>query len=322
MTHITSITAFAEALQSPATSLRTLGEVRVPARHEGGTVSRTAMFAEARIETEGGLYLLCAPLTETALREAAPALHAVHLSGSPILTEYRLLPDEIMLRDSTGRLSTCDLLLHRLPEGETLDCAVTHIAAERLEEAIDILESEMLREGIVHNNLKPSNLIFTDDGLLYPIRYHYLRTGAPSEATAAEIMRLREYVRTFAERHCMQSSCTARYESALRGSFDEVSPLHDMMRRVRRGGLYGFVDERGRTVLAPQFLHADDFCENRSCVETASGMGVIDRRGRYIVEPRYDYAESDCSGGFLVRDGERYLRFDYAGRLRTDTTCD
>lgn len=39
---------------------------------------------------------------------------------TPLLTEYTILRDEMTYTDDTGTTRTCDVVLHRLPEGRPL----------------------------------------------------------------------------------------------------------------------------------------------------------------------------------------------------------
>ena len=222
----------------------------------------------------------------------------------------------MQFRNSAGCCGRCDLILHELPEGEPLRTAVTHIATDSLSNALEMLRAEFLRTGFLHGNLKPTNLIYGDDGRLYPIRYHYARTGAAAEDTEAEIAAVRDYISSFPFIPADGETISAPYEIPSDGRFDEVAPMHDMMRRVCADGLYGFTDAAGDTVVAPSFIYAEDFRENRAVVETENGMGVIDRSGRFVIEPCYDIVEFDPEcGDYVVKCGTKWARFDYLGRM-------
>jgi len=277
-------------------------------------ISRTTSFAEARIRMKGKQYLLCAPLTTDAIAAAEPVARAVRQFDSRAFTEYRILRNEMIFSNSAGCSGRCDLILHELPEGEPLDTAVTHIATDALSNALEMLRSEFLRTGFLHGNLKPANLIYGDDGRLYPIRYHYARTGASAEDTDAEIAAVKDYISSFPFIPAVGETFAEPYGKVSDPRFDEVAPMHDMMRRVRAGELYGFMDAEGATVIEPVFRYAEDFRENRAVVETGEGMGVIDRRGRFIIEPRYDIVEFDPErGDYTVKCGAKWARFDYLG---------
>ena len=318
---IPTITSFAEALARGDSSFTTLHGIRYDAGSRGHEISRTSMFAKAPVSIDGVPYLLCVPLTDRAAAEAERAAEEIRRSRCTFLSEYRILHAEMEFRNSTGRNCRCDVLLHRLPQGESLDTAVTHVPTRRLKQALDLLAAQMLATGFVHGNLKPANLIFGDDGMLHPIRYGHARTGAPAGEVEAEIEAIERYID---RHHHIPDMDEEMFDGKVlpTGSrtdeFDEIDPPHDMMRRIRIGNLYGYADAEGRTAIEPQFTYAENFCENRAVVETADGAGVIDRTGRRIVETRYDMAERDEeSGCFIARDGEEWFMFDYFGHEKS-----
>lgn len=318
---IPTITAFAEALEHGDRQFATLRNIRVekPAGRCG--MSRTYMLAEAVVTIGTERYLLCAPLTREAAAMAERAAEEIRRSRCTFLTEYRMLHNELEFRNSAGQTGHCDVLLHRLPQGESLDKAVTHIATRDIEAAFARLGGEMRAAGFVHGNLKPSNLIFGDDGRLHPIRYSYSHTAAAPEEVEAEIAAIGEYIgrqQYIPAIGEVPTSDTTMATGSRTPEFDEIDPPHDMMRRIRVGRLYGYADTEGNTVIEPQYTYAENFHENRAVVETADGAGVIDREGNRIIATRYDMAERDEeSGRFIVRDGSEWIVFDYFGRETT-----
>lgn len=78
---------------------------------------------------------------------------------------------------------------------------------------------------------------------------------------------------------------------------------------------YGYVDERERVVIEPQFLNVGDFSQNRATFRRYGGqkrfpgnhyasalhpVGYIDRNGQVVIEPRFRYAQkfSDSRAAF------------------------
>ena len=310
---IPSIVAFSELLTSSKPPFKSWSGV-VPIL-EGDTpkIIRTTLFAEAQITMNGRNYALCLPLSgavSTSVERLCSALNSLRPNA---LTEYRLLKGEISFLDAEGNATPCDLILHALPDGEPLDVAVTHIATQRITKALDLLEAELLKVGFLHGNLKPSNLIFGDDGRIYPIRYHYAQVGVSAEQISAEITAIRNFVETkpfIAE--LGEESTPCNYQSCL--PYDEVAPLQDMMRRVRQGSLYGYLNDKDEEVIEPQFIYAENFFENRAVVQNPDGkMGVIDHHCQWIIPPHYDMIGFE-DGIFNTRIGEEWHTIDYLGK--------
>ena len=276
-------------------------------------IIRTSLFAEAQILMDGRRYALCLPLSgavSTSAERLCSQLNALHPNA---LTEYRLLKGEISFLDAEGHATPCDLILHALPEGERLDVAVNHIATQRITKALDLLEEELLKIGFLHGNLKPSNLILGEDGHLYPIRYHYAQVGASAEHISAEITAIRNFVETKPFIAEIGEECALdNYHNNL--PYDEISPLQDMMRRVRQGSLYGYLNDKDEEVIEPQFIYAESFFENRAVVQNPDGkMGVIDHHCQWIIPPHYDMIGFE-DGLFNARIGQEWHVIDYLGK--------
>lgn len=307
-----SITSYIQLLSTKDLQLKTLTGVRPIEREGTPFVVRTSLFAEALVAIGEERYLLCLPLSGSADTEFARTCSKLKHLYTCALTEYRLLPAEISLADSLGREVECDLILHRLPAGESLDQAVTHIATTRIRSALNLLKQEMLKVGFLHGNLKPSNLIYGDDGRIYPIRYHYAQLKAEAAEIEAEFSRIESFIAEHPEvKELEEHTPPTEYLSQL--PYDEVFQLHNMMRRVRRGELYGYLDCNDNEVITPQFTYAEEFFENRAVVQTAgSKMGVIDKEGSWIIQPIYDMIGLE-DGIFDARIGDKWIKIDYLG---------
>ena len=307
-----SITAYIQQISAQDPQFKTLTGVRPIERDGAPLVVRTSLFAEALVTIEEERYLLCLPLSGMADSKVVRTCAKIKQINSNALTEYRLLPAEISLPDSLGREVECDLILHRLPAGESLDQAVTHIATVRIRSALNLLKQEMLKAGFLHGNLKPSNLIYGDDERIYPIRYHYAQLKADAAEIEAEFSRIESFVAEHPEvKELEEHTPPTEYLSQL--PYDEVFQLHNMMRRVRRGELYGYLDSNDNEVITPQFTYAEEFFEDRAVVQTAgSKMGVIDKEGRWIVQPIYDMIGLE-DGIFDARIGDKWIKIDYLG---------
>lgn len=300
----------------PAGHFATLPEFRVETAGERAVVSRTSLFAEARVEIDGEPFMLCLPVRPESVSVVGAASYLLHRPHGSGAVGFRILADEYSFVDEWGHLRRCDIILHPLPEGRTLEDAVTAVSRSTLLRALRVLHGEFVRWGVRHRNLKPSNIVFGDDGTMYAIRCYYLINENDRTAIDAEFAAVEEYIIT----HSVDDSepLNSVQAAALEEEFDEIFPPCDMMQMVRRGDLYGFVDAEGRVVLDPQFTYAELFCENRAVVECGRGhQGVIDRCGNYIVPPQFDMVWWTSAGNFGVRRGNSVGEFDYTGEVIT-----
>lgn len=307
-----SVTDFVRALRSPGEMFATLGECEVGYRGNRPAVTVTSLFAEARIRLGGEWCLLGLPLRPESIGRAYAAVEVLRQCDGPPFAKYGVLVDELRFVNEWGRECRCSLLLQGVPEGETLDVAVTSVPASLLLEALRELCDEYVRCGVRHCNLKPSNIIYGSDGRLHTIRCHYIAAESSRAAIEAEFAAVGDYVR------CHGSDFDhgeAARERRLAAEFEELQPSRDMMRVVRRNGLYGYADTEGRMVIEPRFAYAEPFCENRAVVALGDGRhGVIDRTGRSIIPLEYDMVCWTDNDRFRVAREGLTGEFDYLGR--------
>ena len=273
-------------------------------------------LAEAEIEWQSRKYLLCFPLSTASIFAVEQTAARLRYLRTPLLTEYTILRDEMTYTDDTGTTRTCDVVLHRLPEGRPLSVCAAEFDAESLRSALDKLEAGLSELGFSHNNLKPGNLYVTSDGRLIPVRYHFARFGEGHDAEGFE--RLRQFVREQGGKG--QMLCDA--EPSRYTTLPEfpghlfVGEMSDQLVRVEDETGYGFVDTENRPVIAPQFVWAADFREGRAEVQTAQGMGLIDKRGHYVIEPRYEIVDyNPYTGCSRIRSEGLWALADYNGRI-------
>lgn len=313
---------FTEALQVPDLAFSTLRDCR-PVRSETGgvTLSRTSRFAEAEIEWQGQRYLLCFPLSAASIFAIEQTAAKLRYLQTGLLTEYTILRDEMSYMDNSGKIYTCDLVLHRLPEGRPLSGCAAEFDTDSLLSGLDELERGLTELGFSHNNLKPENIFITPEGRLIPVRYHFARFGEGHDTAGFD--GLRQYVRE--KGGTGQMLCDA--EAPLYRTLPEfpghlfVGEMSDQLVRVEDTAGYGFVDTDNRPVIAPQFIWAADFREGRAEVQTARGMGLIDKQGRYVIEPRYEIVDyNPYTGCSRIRNEGLWALADYNGKIIGDFT--
>lgn len=308
-----SIVSFSEFLLAEEPAFKTLRGVKVILHNGAPIITRTSKFAEAQIMLQGKSYLLCAPLggsIEPACERLCVSLAKL---GTTALTEYRLLKDEITLKDSMGCEVNYDVILHALPAGERLDRAALFTTTARLKAALELLKREMCSLGFVHGNLRPEHLIYGEDGRLYPIRYNYARLGALENEVEDDLRGIEEFMAGVAEvAEIGEFTTPVEYESLL--PYDKVYQMQDMMRLVCKDSLYGYINSNNEEVIALQYTYAEPFFENRAVVQTRDGkMGALNHNGERVVEPVYDMLGFE-DGCFRARIGTEWIELDYSGK--------
>jgi len=77
--------------------------------------------------------------------------------------------------------------------------------------------------------------------------------------------------------------------------------------RIRRNGLYGFVNQNGTEVIPPQFTNAHDFSEGLAAVQADGQWGFIGQNfaqnRRWVVEPQFEEVRYFSESMAAVRNG-------------------
>lgn len=79
-------------------------------------------------------------------------------------------------------------------------------------------------------------------------------------------------------------------------------------------GKYGFVNGRGKWIIAPQFDFAWDFEDGIALIQQNSKYGYIKEDGTYLLDPQFDYAQDFNNGIAMVRRDDKY------GYIKADGT--
>lgn len=117
------------------------------------------------------------------------------------------------------------------------------------------------------------------------------------------------------------------FDTAFEGVFQDARPFSEGLASVRKDGLYGFIDLRGKWVVPPRYTNTAAF-HGGWCVVLDPGtglLGYIDRDGKSMLPARYaavgdfhqDRAiiQSDGLWGYIDRSGETVIAaaYDWAG---------
>lgn len=99
--------------------------------------------------------------------------------------------------------------------------------------------------------------------------------------------------------------------------------LYPVTVRTSSGNKWGYIDERGRMVIPPQFEYAFDFQNNGlAVVQPHDKQGVIDASGRYVVQPVYDSVSRFSEGLATIGSGQGYEVIDERGHVLTPKAYD
>lgn len=308
---IPAITDIRRSLSSAPACFNRLTGIR-PA--DGMPAERNTMFAEFAVEWHGEPWLLCTPLTDDAAERVARIAPKLNACGSKYLAECRVFHSELRFTDSAGREHLCDVVMQRLPGDFSLERIAALPSHERMLAELEAMQAEFRRMGLVHNNLKPCNIIIADDGRPVAIRYGFAEFGGTTAGDDAAFEALRQCVLAKPAEESADDELSTVCGCRVEAGTEVIGTEHEQRIRILRGGLIGYADPTGRSVIEPRFDSAEEFREGRAEVEVKGRFGLIDKSGRFVVPALYEYIEyhDDC-GISLVRSQGEWSAFDYEG---------
>lgn len=99
--------------------------------------------------------------------------------------------------------------------------------------------------------------------------------------------------------------------------------LYPVLVKTAYGNLWGYIDDRGRMAVPPQYEYALDFQDNGLAIVQRRGkQGVIDRAGRYVVPPIYNSISGFSEGLASVIDDQGFKVIDDLGHILTPKAYD
>ncbi|GAB4331421.1 MAG: hypothetical protein OHK0038_06250 [Flammeovirgaceae bacterium] len=98
-------------------------------------------------------------------------------------------------------------------------------------------------------------------------------------------------------------------------NYDEWYSLSDGFVKVRKNGLYGFLDSSGILAIPLQFVEAENFKNGFSVVKKkdSSFFGVINKKGEWVISPVVDSIQSLQNQLFFFKDNGEWGVFDKEG---------
>jgi hypothetical protein len=96
--------------------------------------------------------------------------------------------------------------------------------------------------------------------------------------------------------------------------FDDVSSFSEGLSGVKIGDKWGFIDKKGKIVINPQFDKVRGFSEGLCGVKIVSKYGFIDKTGKYVINPLFDRVGDFSEGGLHPPNWTKYVRV--VGRIQ------
>lgn len=309
---IPTMTSFEQALSAPNLHFKHLRQIEPLLCNGRPAITRTHLAIECEVIFNGQHFLLLLPFHNEDLKRIAhiEMVAKKHTRGVVLLNF--IFDDELTMVDSLGNKHYFDIILQALPAGKTLKEAVNHYRAEDLHLAIHKMKRRLDAIGFRHNNLTPSNIIISDNGTAYPMRYWYAEWEIFSDNDISQPL---EYIRSHYNRDIDSLRKIIFVDEKSDCDANQATTREGITRRCK-GGRYGFVDSDGLQITPFVYSWASDFCEGRAIVARNGKMGVIDNNGRKVVHQIYDTIEFDIESGIFTatRKQYRYL-IDYEGKI-------
>jgi hypothetical protein len=291
-----TISQYLEALGSPDGRTRTLEMLRTVNDDSGAVMFSVPGHGLVDFEVIAGFerHTLRCPLAEGDLRALAKKDQGLR---SKYFSEWRLLEKEMVLFDNDGVPFEVDILARKATEGEPL--------------------VEYLDRASVRGDISAIKAMSRDVEKLFAWAHDINRGVAMDKVLVATDGSLK--LKSFSA-----ADDTERIRRMLRSIASTQKPGEpEIIRLVRDGGGWMYVDRIGRAVIDDVWRTAEPFRGGRAEVGTPEGLGLIDTRGRRVIEPIYEELVWDDYWGLatVMREG-RWSLIDSDGKVLTEVSYD
>ena len=302
------MTYFEQALSAPELHFKRLRQVE-PVLIDGKiVVKRTHHTIETEIIWEERRYILALPFHRESMHHIEDLNDVASDRSIGPLLHHRILYDELTLINALGHKHSFDIILQEKPEGVMFDEALQHFKSKDLRCAIIKMKERLDSIGFLHGNLRPYNIIICKSGIARPLRYWYAKWESYSDNNISLLL----------DSIDSASHISDDYKKPLILNDDSVEynipKFHEGIKRLSRGGRYGFIDYDGNQVTPYIYSSASDFQEGRAVVGKNNKFGAIDNQGKKVIPVIYHSLEFDVKTGYFTATmGSYNYLIDYDG---------
>lgn len=258
-------------------------------------LTRTYHAAECRITLDGKQYMLYMPFRAEMVNRIETLAESIKGIAANFIAPLAVLRNEISFINIFGERCSYDLVLQELPDGITLDEAITQQSSDNIHHTIAALRNDMQRFYFTHGELNLRNIIIDNDNNAHLIRYWYSSFGTPCRDNFSKLERL-------IDERCTTTTATTTGRQVLRRRYEK--------------GLIGWEDASGNFVIPPRYTWGTEFIDGIAIVAIEGSIGAINALGRVIIPIEYEDVYFDTEQGLFVanKDGAQVL-IDHHGAI-------
>lgn len=122
-----------------------------------------------------------------------------------------------------------------------------------------------------------------------------------------------EYVRAFSDGFAMIVTSTYLYgfindkgKKVIKPQYAEAHDFSEGLAAIKSVNKWGFINGKGDVVIEPQYSDVGDFKEGLAFVQVDGQYGYIDKKGKMVINPQFDGAANFSEGLACVKTGGSY----------------
>ena len=114
------------------------------------------------------------------------------------------------------------------------------------------------------------------------------------------------------------------YQGSVKVTFDWTAvtnrsyPASGRLFLFKQNGKFGYLDNKGKTAIKPQFSDAGQFSEGLAPIAISGKWGYINTNGKLVIQPRFDAAPRFSRGLARVKVDRKWRRINKRGKFVDD----